>query len=111
MSHSTTALSDILPAVTQAMGWEAKVQELALLSLWPTVCAPLNPAYAQKSQAWGVAKRGVKRLLQVSVEDALMASELNFAKEALLEGLNAYAPQTGLLLDGLDIKVKRRGTR
>lgn len=96
-------LDAVLPATLEAMGLTRKLEELALLRLWPTVV----PAPYQKTAiATRLQRRGNSLWLQVRVSDPLVASELGFQLGELTQKLNTYAPQTGITLAGIALQVR-----
>ncbi|MDX2085960.1 MAG: DciA family protein [Candidatus Melainabacteria bacterium] len=96
----------LLPQVGRLLGLEDKARELALLALWPQV---VDPPYRDSSRAVRVLVQpnGQKRLL-VRVLDGVTAAQLGFCAERYCQQLNAYAPQTGFYLAGIDFKVSSR---
>ena len=103
----TQKLSDILPALCDAMKLDETVQELSVLRLWPTVLSAVldDDRFRAATRATRTLDQGGRKILIVKVENAVIAGELNFARETLLTAMNAYTPQTGLRLDEIRLHV------
>jgi hypothetical protein len=116
-----STVSTVLTAVSDAIGFNRKVQELAVLSLWGSVSEQtLGRQLAQQTKAIKLAsvQAGLKvsstaqpaegalpLVLWVQVANPLVASELGFKKQAVLEALNRFSPQTGIAIVQLQTKV------
>ena len=98
------AVSSLLGEVGRQLRLDDKVQEFSLIRLWPEVA---GPDFARQSEAVKVERRNGKARLQVLVFDAGVATNLGFALEGIREALNAYAPQTGVRLDAIDLRLGR----
>ncbi len=96
------SLVDILPAVSEALQLDRKVQEMALLALWPQL---VGATYAAHTRAVALKKRGDKFTLLVKVANAALASDLSFQLPVFLEALNRYQPQTGYRVDAIQLQV------
>lgn len=96
------ALADVLPAVSDQLHLDRKVQEMALLALWPQL---VGASYAAHTRAMALKKRGDKQTLLVKVANAALASDLSFQLPVLQEALNRYEPQTGLKVDAIHLMV------
>jgi hypothetical protein len=105
-SSAITSLADILPAVCRDLALDHKVNELALLALWPSQVEKLSGAVAAaQSKAIRLKKQGNRTILVVKVASAALASELGFQAPALKEALNRFHPQTGIVLDQIQLSV------
>lgn len=119
-TNSVESLSGLLPQVAQALRLDERAGELALLRLWPTVLqAEGLEAYLEQSWPLGVqALSGLKeapsnkaesqtlqKTMVVAVTSPMVVSNLQFSSLALLNRLNAYSPQTGVVLKSLRFKV------
>ncbi len=103
---SLSSLTDLLPAFSRDIGLERKVNEMALLALWISqVTIVAGPEAAEQSRATRLKKQGNQVLLQVKVSNAALASELGFHLPAIREGLNRFSPQTGLMVDRIQLSV------
>ncbi|HEY9686030.1 MAG TPA: DUF721 domain-containing protein [Coleofasciculaceae cyanobacterium] len=101
-----TSLADILPAVCRDLALDRKVNELALLALWPKQVEMLAGAVAaSQSKAIRLKKQGDRTILVVKVASATLASELGFQVPALKDALNRFHPQTGIMLDQIQLSV------
>jgi hypothetical protein len=101
-----TSLADILPAVCRDLALDRKVNELALLALWPKQVEMLSGAVvAAQTKAVRLKKQGNRTILVVKVASAALASELGFQVPGLKEALNRFQPQTGILLDQIQFSV------
>ena len=98
----TSDLNKILDAVAKNMGMDQKAHEFAVLQIWPLV---VSEAYKECSKAKAITYRGKAPWLRVHVSSGAMATELSFEREELLDKLNHYSTQTGIVLSGIDIKV------
>jgi hypothetical protein len=95
-------LNTLLDVVARQMGLPEKARDLAALQLWPII-VPL--AYQHSTQAQGVFRRGKAIFMRVAVKHPAVASELGFESENLVKALNHYSPQTGLVFEGIQLKV------
>lgn len=103
---SLSTLADILPALCQDLDLDKKVNELALMALWPKQVAGIaGQVAADHSKAVRLKKQGHQTTLLVRVSNAAMASELSFQVPAIKEALNKFSPQTGLTVDQIQLTV------
>lgn len=104
---SLAAFSDVLPQLCQSLELDKKVNELALLALWPQqVTAVMGQSQvAQQSRAVRLRKQGYQMVLAVKVANAALASEMSFHLPALIGRLNAFKAQTGLTVDRIQLTV------
>lgn len=103
---SLSAFADILPQVCQNLKLDKKVNELALLALWPVQVAVLAGQVAsQNTRAVRLIQQGYQTVLMVKVSNASLASELSFYVPALKTALNGYKAQTGLTIDQIKLSV------
>lgn len=103
---SLSAFSEVLPRVCEDLALDKKVNEMALLALWPKQVAGIaGQAAAENTRAVRLRKQGYQTILSVKVTNAALASELSFQLPALKDALNAYAPQTGLKVDQIQLSV------
>lgn len=103
---SLVSLGDVLPGLYQELEMDKKVNEFALLSLWPQVLTGiLGSDIAMQTQAVKLKKTAGKTVLHIKVSSAPMASEISFYTKALQDALNAYTPQTGIKVDRLELRV------
>jgi hypothetical protein len=99
---SLSSLAGVLPQLCEQLDMNRKVQELSLLSVWPTL---VGERYASQTRASAVKKKGARTVLYVKVASASVASELSFQSEGLKEMLNGFAPQTGIKLDAIQFSI------
>src|SRR6478609_2981060 len=105
-SGSLMSLGDVIPAVYQNLDMDKKVNEFAVLSLWPqALTGVLGVDIAMQTQAVKLRQAAGKMVLHVKVSSAPMASEISFYTSTLLQTLNAYAPQTGIKIDRIELRV------
>lgn len=97
-----SSLADVLPQVSRDLDLDRKVGEMAMVRLWDEI---IGESMAQRSRALKIMKRGNKSVLMVRVRDAATAGDLTFKLEAIREKLNSYTPQTGWVIDGIDLKI------
>lgn len=103
---SLVALSEVLPALCREIHWERKVNELAVLALWPHQTAVIcGSRLSEGSRATGIRQRADKTILTVRVAHATIASELSFHVSALTDALNRFSPQTGVTIDRIQLTV------
>jgi hypothetical protein len=103
---SLSAFADILPQVCQNLELDKKVNELALLALWPVqVAGVAGQAASQNTRAVRLIKQGYQTILAVKVSNASLASELSFHVPVLKAALNGYKAQTGLTIDQIKLSV------
>lgn len=103
---SLAAFSDVLPKVCQNLDLDKKVNEMALLALWPKQVAGIaGQVAASNTKAVRLRKQGYQTILSVTVSNAALASELSFQIPALKEALNRFTPQTGLTVDQIKLNV------
>jgi hypothetical protein len=103
---SLAALSDVLPGLYRDLDMDKKVNEFALLRLWPQLVASLTtPAAAAQTRAIRLKKQGVRTVLMVKVANAVLASELTFQILPLKDAINGYKAQTGLTIDQIQFLV------
>lgn len=103
---SLSAFSDVLPQICQNLELDKKVNEMALLALWPNQVSQLAGAViGQNTRAVRLRKQGYQTVLLVKVANAALASELTFHIPALLNALNGYKAQTGLTVDRIQVSV------
>lgn len=103
---SLSSLGDVLPILYDDLNMEKKVNEFALMALWPQLVESLAGAMmAGQTRAIRLKKQGYLTVLMVKVSNAALASELSFQLAHLKEALNQYAPQTGLTVDQIQLLV------
>lgn len=86
-------LQSILPHIEQQLGLPDKVKELSVFGVWKQVVPESFSTTVQP-------KRMVKQangtyVLEVKTSHSTVASELNFASQAICEAINQYTSQTG----------------
>ena len=96
------SLQAIFPTVAKKIGFDKKLAELALLAAWNGIVG--NPL-AATTKAIKIQQRGNQQRLLVAVQNPSLATELSFQLTQLLSKLNKLAPQTGITLQGIDVKV------
>lgn len=103
---SLASLADVLPGLCQNLELDKKVNEMALLALWPRQMEILmGPEFLQNTRAIRLKKRGYQRILFVKVSNASLASALSFQLPVLKAALNGFSPQTGLTVDDIQLSV------
>lgn len=103
---SLASLADVLPVLYRDLDMDKKVNEFALLALWPAMATSLiGSEGAAQTRAVGLRKQGARTILQVRVANAALASELSFHLPAIQTALNGYAPQTGLRVDRIQLNT------
>jgi hypothetical protein len=91
--------------VAQQLGLNRWVEQLAVMRLWQQV---VDAPWDTKSQAVKVTQRpGKGTMLEVRVANPSAASDLRFLTSTYCQRLNGYSKQTGLHLDGIEIRVGR----
>lgn len=104
--ESLSSLAEILPTLCRDLDIDKKVNELALLALWPRqVEAVAGAVAAAQSKAVRLKKQGDRLILVVKVANAALASELGFHVPVIKEALNRFKPQTGLAIDQIQLSV------
>jgi hypothetical protein len=96
------SLQAIFPTVAKQIGFDKKLAELALLGAWQGI---VGEPLATYTKAIKVQQRGHEKRLLVAVQNPSLATELSFQLRELLSKLNKLAPQTGITLQGIDVKV------
>jgi hypothetical protein len=105
-SGSMASVSDVLNRVCESLRFDEKVGEMALLTLWKDQLQRVMGEYAVRStKAVRIKRSGEQVILQVYVLNASLASELGLLLPDLLQKLNAYSPQTGVLLSHISLTV------
>jgi len=94
----------LLEQVAKQLGLDKKAQEFGVLSVWKVV---VPDAYRTSAKADSVYYKGHKAYLRVRVKHPTVATELGFELEELREKVNAYALQTGIHLEGIELRVGR----
>ena len=103
---SLSTLADILPLLSDDLSLDRQVHQLAGLALWPRLVEPrLGPWAVLQTRALRIQTRGGRQVLVVRVEGAPLASELGFHLAALQADINRYAPQTGVVIDQIQLSV------
>ena len=96
------SLQAIFPTVAKQIGFDKKLAELALLGAWQGIVGKPLSLY---TKAIKIQQRGADKRLLVAVQNPSLATELSFQLRELLSKLNKLAPQTGIVLQGIDVKV------
>ena len=96
------SLQAIFPTVAKQIGFDKQLAELALLGAWQSIVGTPLSLY---TKAIKVQQRGADKRLLVAVQNPSLATELSFQLRELLLKLNKLAPQTGIILQGIDVKV------
>jgi hypothetical protein len=103
---SLVSLADVLPVLYQDLDLEKKVNEFALLALWPAMATSLlGVEAAAQTRAVRLKKQGARTVLLVKVTSAALASELSFHLPAIQAALNGYTPQIGLRVDRIQLST------
>lgn len=103
---SLASLAEVLPGLCEDLALDQKVNEMALLTLWPQQAMLVTGIdTATRTKAVRLKKQGERTILQVRVEHATLAAELGFYLPAVKEALNRFAPQTGLVVDEIRLSV------
>ncbi|MBX2861762.1 MAG: DUF721 domain-containing protein [Vampirovibrio sp.] len=95
-------VADVLGAVTEDLKLDQRVQEFALLNLWPQL---VGEPYAGCSKASRISRRGNETVLTVKVSDSAMASQMGFLLPTVQTKLNSYKAQTGIQVDKINVQV------
>lgn len=96
------SFNQLLQQVAQQMGLHEKAKEFGVLHVWKTIVPQALQAHCR---AESIYKKGNAYFLRVKVNSPSLASELSFELESLLEKINAYTPQTGIHLAGIELRV------
>ena len=96
--------NSLLQMVAKNLGLDKKAQEFGLLSVWKVVVPEI---YKSSTKADSVYYKGKKAYLRIKVQHPTVASELGFELEDLRQKLNRYTPQTGIHLEGIELRVGR----
>jgi hypothetical protein len=103
---SMALFGDVLPTLYRDLEMDKKVNEFAFLALWPqVVCAAVGMDIATQTQAIRLKKQGNRTILLAKVSCSALASELSFYTSTLQQALNAYAPQTGITIQRIQLSV------
>jgi hypothetical protein len=103
---SLSSLANVLPGVCDGLQLDKKINELALMALWPKQVEGLcGKVAADSTRAVRLKKQGYKTLLMVKVSNSALASELSFQVHALKDALNRFQPQTGITVDQIQLVV------
>jgi len=103
---SLSSLAQVLPGVCDGLQLDKKINELAVLALWPRQVEGICGKIAmENSKAVRLKKQGDRTLLLVKVKHATLASELAFHLGALKDTLNRFHPQTGITVDVIQLVV------
>ena len=103
---SLSSLAQVLPGVCDGLQLDKKINELAVLALWPRQVEGICGKIAmENSKAVRLKKQGNKTLLMVKVQHAALASELAFHLGDLKDALNRFHPQTGITVDVIQLVV------
>lgn len=103
---SLNSLADVLPGVCQNLQLDKKINEMALMALWPKQVEGIaGKTASENSKAIQLKKQGYQTTLLVRVSNAVMASELSFHVMMLKEALNKFTPQTGITVDRIQLTV------
>jgi hypothetical protein len=94
--------NQLLQHVAQQMGLHEKAKEFGVLHVWKVV---VPKAFESQTRADSLYKKGNAYFLRVKVRTPSLASELAFELEDLLTKINAYTPQTGIHLAGIELRV------
>ena len=97
---SLSSLANVLPGVCDGLQLDKKINELALLALFPRQVEGLcGKVAAEGTRAIRLRKQGYKMVLLVKVANAALASELTFQVSVLKDALNRFQPQPGITVD------------
>jgi hypothetical protein len=103
---SLSSLANILPEVCEGLKLDEKINEMALLALWPKQVEAIAGSHAaQNSRAVRLKKQGYQTILLARVNQAALASELGFHLPLIKEALNRFTPQTGFTVDQIQLTV------
>ncbi len=101
-SQPVHALKDVLPGLCRELALDEKVREMTVLSLWSQL---VEEPYRSQSKAVRLRQQGAQWILWVQVADAGMASDLSFQIPNLLLQFNQFAPQTGVRVDQIRLRI------
>jgi hypothetical protein len=96
--------NSLLQVVVRNLGLDKKAREFGVLSVWKVV---VPEAYRESTKADSIYYKGKKAYLRIKVKHPTVASELGFELESLLEKMNGYSAQTGIHLEGIELRVGR----
>ena len=103
---SLTSFADVLPGLCQDLALDRKVNEMAVLALWPQQARLIaGEQVALQSKAVRLRKQGYEMVLLVKVASATLASELSFHTMTIKDALNGFQPQTGIRVDKIQLTV------
>jgi len=94
-------VNTILPGVIDQLGLDRRMQEQALLSLWPSL---VDPIYASRSMPLYIDGQG---MVVIAAENGSTAQELSFLKTKLLAQLQQIGVGLGLTIKGMRFDLKR----
>lgn len=100
LSGPAEQIAQILPAVGRQMNLDKKVQEWSVLSLWEKI---IDAPFRGKTQALKIKSTGNRNSLLVKAANAAVAAELTFYLETYQNRINAFTPQTGLVIHRIEI--------
>jgi hypothetical protein len=103
-SMEMTLFSDVLPAVGKQLNLESTVQKWAVLQLWSQV---VEAPFLDQTEAYRIKTTSLETVLFVKARTAYIAQELQFQLKTILVKLNVYAPQTGMTIDRIEVKVQQ----
>ena len=92
-----TTVATLLPAITQQLGLNQKVQQWSVLSLWPIVVQESFKEYTQAVKIQDLDNAEGACLL-VWVAHSTLAHELTFYQQEYCQKLNSYSRQTGIII-------------
>ena len=96
-----TTVNTIMPSLIVKLGLDRRMQEQALLSLWPSL---VDPIYASRSMPLYIDEQNI---LVVAAENGSTAQELSFHKTKLLTQLQQIGIGLGLTIKGMRFDLKR----
>lgn len=102
ISTPVLPVSRVLASVGKSLNLDQKVQEWSVLSLWPQV---VDEPFRTTSRAVRIQRQGQQNQLLVQVDNASVAAELAFHLEDYLGKIADFAPQTGIVVHRIELRV------
>jgi hypothetical protein len=96
-----TNISNVLPQVVEKLGLDRRLNEQALLCLWPSLVSETNAKHSLPLYI------DAQNVLLVAVQNSATAQELSFIKPKLINKLNQTACSLGLKIKGIRFDMKQ----
>ncbi|MEB3286466.1 MAG: DciA family protein [Vampirovibrionales bacterium] len=106
-TQNVSKLVDVLPELSRQLRLDDKAKEVSVIALANHFLkTDFDGRFSVAAKASHIVQKRNQKTLVIAVRNGLIASELNFYKEALLTQLNHYSAQTEIQLHGLSVKVQ-----